>query len=346
MRFSHVGAVAVVVGGLTAVGVVAGTGPAGAAEGSVLERVKARGAVVCGVDQTPGFSGFSKTGEHVGFDVEFCRAIAAAVLGDPDLIEPQRVNTANKFRALVDGDIDVAFGMTTWTHARDTTLGTVFPTVLWYDGQGFMTWADSGVTSAGDLDGRTICVQSKTTSEANLRDYLKRRGITAEVLPAPSSDEKMNAFAERQCEVVTGDRSELGVRRAHGTAVPDRWVLLPETISREPLGPVVVQGDPQWFSIVRWATLVPIIAEARGVSAASLKAVTADAADGEIRRLAGLEPGFGEGLGLDPFWARRVVEAVGTFADIHARTLAPLGLERGQNALWTDGGLHYAPPLR
>lgn len=343
MRFDHAGASAGLAAAV-AVGMAAAT--AQAADLSVVERVKARGAVVCGVDQTPGFSGFSRTGDYVGFDIDFCRAVAAAVLGDPQRIEPQRVSTAHKFRALVDGDIDVAFGMATWTYTRDTMLGTAFPTVLWYDGQGFMAWADAGIASLDDLAGRTICVQRQTTSEVHLRDILRRRGIKAEVLSTGSSDEKMNAFAERQCEAVTGDRSELAVRRAHGTAVPERWVILPESVSREPLGPVVAQGDPQWFAIVRWVSLVPIIAEARGVTAAGLAAVTAEAADGEMRRLAGVEPGFGESLGLDPAWARRVVEAVGTYADIHARTLGPLGLERGENALWTDGGLHYAPPLQ
>ncbi len=311
---------------------------------SVLERVRERGEVVCGVDQTPGFSRSDDTGRAIGFDVDFCRAVAAAVLGDPGAIATARVSTAYKFNAVKAGDIDIAFGMTTWTYTREAELGTAFPVVLFYDGQGFLTWADSGIESIDDLGSATICVQTGTTSEANLRDFLARFP-TAKIMPTVSSEEKFTAFAQRRCPVVTGDRSELAAQRSRRTTEADSWKLLPGTISREPLGPVVVPDDPRWRAIVRWALLVPMIAEARGLSRAAL-ATAGEATDQEMARLLGQDPEFGQGLGLDPAWARRVLEAVGSYGDIFDRNLTPLGFDRGENALWRDGGLIYAPPLR
>lgn len=316
-----------------------------ATAGTVLDAVRERGQVICGVDQTPGFSAFDASGVATGFDVDFCRAVAAAVLGRADQIKVRRVNTANKFAALRDGDIDISFGMTTWTFNRDTALGTAFPVVTLYDGQGFLVWNEDGPTTVDGLDGHAICVQGGTTSAANLTDFLKREGLTATVVERATSEEKMNAFATRLCTVVTGDRSELSVQTARRAARPGQWRLLPSTISREPLAPVVAAGDPEWFAVVRWAILATIIAEHRGVTADRLSHME-DSVDGELRRLAGAEPGFGEALGLDARWARRVVAQVGSYAEIFERNLAPLGLERGQNALWTAGGLLYAPPLR
>ncbi len=291
---------------------------------------------------TPGFSGISENGTATGFDVDFCRAVAAAALGDANAIRTSRVSTRHKFDAVRDGELDVAFGMTTWTFTRDTELGLSFPAVTFYDGQGFMAWADANITSPADLQG-PVCVQKGTTSESNLADLLTGR-TEVTVMPATSSEDKFNAFAERRCAVVTGDRSELAAQRSRRTADPGAWVLLPGTISREPLGPVVVAGDPQWFAIVRWATLVPMIAEARGLTSTSV--ATATAKDGEMRRLLGEEPDFGAALGLKPTWARKIVESVGSYGEIFTRNLGQLGLDRGENALWRDGGLIYAPPLR
>lgn len=312
---------------------------------SVAERVRRTGMVTCGIDQTPGFSGFESNGRAVGFEVDFCRAVAAAVIGNADAIQVRRVNTANKFEALSLGDLDVAFGMTTWTFTRDTALGTSFPQVLFYDGQGFMAWSDSGVTGTGNLNGKRVCVQSGTTSAANFKDFIAAQGMAAEIVGLASSDEKMNAFAQRLCDVVTGDRSELSVQRARRAAVAEKWRILPDVISREPLGPVVAQGDPQWFAVVRWAILATLVAEYRGVTSASIAGLAAGT-DSELRRLTGQEPGFGKELGLAPDWARQIIIQVGNYDEIYQRHLAPLGLQRGANRLWRDGGLLYAPPLR
>ena len=310
--------------------------------GSVLDRVLERGKVVCAVDQTPGFGGFDDRGIPVGFEVDLCRAVAAAVLKNSQAIQVQRVTSKYKFHALADGEVDVALGMTTWTFDRDTTQTALFPVVAFYDGQGFMKWrdvADPWATAA------SICVQSATTSAANLQEYLSRRGSSAKVLALSSSEEKLAAFAERRCDMVTGDSTELAAQRSRRTAtVQGAWVPVEPIISREPLGPAVSAGDPEWFAIVRWAVLVPIIAEARGVGARTLEATAAS--DTEMRRLKGEEPGFGAGLRLDPAWARRIILAVGNYGEIFQRNLAPLGIERGRNALWTEGGLLYAPPLR
>jgi general L-amino acid transport system substrate-binding protein len=318
-------------------------GPAAAEP--VLDRVKRHGQVSCGIDQTPGFSDFDALGKPIGFEVDFCRAVAAAVLGDADRITVRRVNTANKFGALLSGDIDIAFGMTTWTFNRDTSMRTVFPATLFYDGQGFMTWADQGITAAADLAGRRICVQTGTTSAANLADFIATRGLKAEIIGLGSSEEKMNAFAQRTCDAVTGDRSELSVHRARRAPAPEQWRILPEVLSREPLGPAVAQGDPVWFAVVRWAVLVTLVAETRHVDSANVAGFAQDG-DGELRRLGGGESGFGVGIGLDPQWALRIVAQVGNYAEIYQRNLAPLGLPRGLNTLWTEGGLLYAPPLR
>jgi len=309
--------------------------------GTVMDRVKARGKVICGVDQTPGFGGFDDRGTPVGFEVDLCRAIAAAVLGNPGAIQVQRVTTKYKFAALADGELDVAFGMTTWTFERDTGQVASFPAVSFYDGQGFMKWSDEA-NPWGPAS--TICVQSGTTSATNLTEYLARRQSKAKILALSSSEEKLNAFAERRCSVVTGDSTELAAQRSRRTAMTHSWELLDTIISREPLGPAISSTDPEWFAVVRWSLLVPIIAEARGLGMKNID--TAPSTDGEMRRLKGEEAGFGATLRLDQGWARRIVVSVGNYAELFTRNLAPLGIGRGQNALWTDGGLLYAPPLR
>ena len=316
-------------------------GTSAARAGSVLDRVLARGKVVCGVDQTPGFGGFDDRGVPVGLEVDLCRAIAAAVLKNPQAIQVQRVTTKYKFHALAEGELDVAFGMTTWTFDRDTSMMSTFPVIAFHDGQGFMKWSDLSDPWAPSS---TICVQSGTTSASTLQEYLVRRQSPAKVLTLSSSEEKFNAFAERRCDVITGDNTELAAQKSRRIAVQGAWTLLDTIISREPLGPAVINTDPEWFAIVRWSVLVPIIAEARGLGRANLETVAAT--DAETRRLKGEEAGFGATLRLDPAWARRIIAAVGNYGEIFARNLGPLGIGRGQNALWTDGGLLYAPPLR
>jgi general L-amino acid transport system substrate-binding protein len=314
----------------------------------VLARVRHNGQLRCAVDMTPGFSQIASNGEATGFDVDFCRAVAAAALGDPSLIATQRISSANKYKAVSSGEVDLGLGMSTWTMGRDYALGTHFPVVMFNDGQGFVAWKDSGIKRLADAKGASVCVQGQTTSIDTLKSTIARNGWPMTVLELPSSEEKWNAFSARKCTLVTGDRSELAARRATMASDPGRWVLLPDTISREPLGPVVSAGDDRWFTIVRWVVLVTQIAEARGVTSENIDALV-DGGDSELARLAGHDPDFGKALGLDPQWAKRVIRQVGNYAEIYNRNLGPgtpISLERGQNALWSDGGLFYPPPLR
>ncbi len=314
----------------------------------VLARVRHDGLVRCAVDMTPGFTQIDASGEPHGFDIDFCRAIAAATLGDSSRIAIQRINSANKFQAVADGSVDVAFGMASWTMTRDTALGTRFPAVFFHDGQGFMAWADSNIRTLSDSRDGTVCVQSHTTSIETLRAAVQLHGWTMKLVEFPSSEEKWNGFAARRCQMVTGDRSELTGRRATMTSDAQQWRLLAETISREPLGPVVSAGDERWIAIVRWVVLVPLIAEAREVSSTSIgKLLPSD--DIELSRLAGRDPTFGHTLGLDPLWARHIIEQVGNYAEIYQRNLGPntpTALDRGANSLWNQGGLFYPPSLR
>lgn len=322
-------------------------GAAASAE-DVLARVRHDGVVRCAVDMTPGFTQITANGDAQGFDIDFCRAIATAALGDPQRIAIQRINTANKYQAIVNGEVDVAFGMASWTLTRDTAIGTRFPEVFFHDGQGFMAWADTAIKTLADGRDGTVCVQTQTTSADMLKAMLQQRGWGMQAMEYPTSEEKWNAFAGHKCQMVTGDRTELTARRATMSGGTAQWRLLDETISREPLGPVVSAADDRWASIVRWVVLVPLIAEARDVTSASVgKLPPGD--DVELNRLAGRDPGFGRSLSLDPLWARRIVEQVGNYAEIYDRNLGPrtpFGLERGLNALWKQGGLFYPPSLR
>ena len=308
----------------------------------VLERVRAQGYVTCGVDMTPGFSTVDEKGAAQGFEVDLCRAVAVAVLGDWAAIRTVRTNSRHKFGAVAAGELDIAFGMTTWSFERETTLGVAFPYPTFYDGQGFMVWADSGITRLEDLAETSVCVQASTTTETNLRDFLASRP-TVEVMLTVSSEEKFNAFAGRRCHVITGDHSELAAQRGRRAAMPESWHILPGTISREPLGPVVTAGDPLWFNIVRWTMAALLVAEVQGLTQQTV--IQESNGTTEVRRLTGHDPGFGGPLGLDPAWAQRVISSVGNYGEIFARNLAPLGMERGANALWRDGGLHFPPPL-
>jgi general L-amino acid transport system substrate-binding protein len=319
-----------------------------AAAPDVMARVVARGHVVCGVDHTPGFSGFGESGRPQGFEVDFCRAVAAAVLGNADRIRTERVNTAAKFKALVDGDIDIAFGMGTWTYTRDTSLGVRFVAPIFFDGQGFLAWADSPYKGPATIKGARVCVQQGTTTAANLRDYDRRNGFGLRIVESSSSDDRTSRFVRRECDLMTGDRSELAAQRIAKALDPARWRLLDTTISREPLGPYVVGDDNRWFALVRWAILVPQIAELRGISSRELANV-ATGDDGELRRLAGLEKDFGKPLGLNDNWARRIIDQVGHYGEIFDRHLganSPFRLERGPNQPASADGWFFPPPLR
>jgi len=319
------------------------------AAAGVRERVETRGHVVCGVDHSPGFSGFDEMGRPRGFEVDFCRAIAAAVLGDAERFRTLRISTSTKFQALLDGEIDLALGMSTWTFGRDTNLGVRFVAPIFYDGQGFMVWEDSPFSRSNSLRGARVCVQEGTTSAANLRDHDRQHDLNLTIIATTSSDDRINRFVRRECDLMTGDRTELATRRVASTLDTTRWRLLDLVISREPLGPYIIDGDSEWFALVRWAILVTQIAETRGiVSARHLNTVGATA-DTELRRLAGLDPDFGKSLALDPAWARRIIEQVGSYGEIferHLGTQSPYGFDRGPNRPATQGGWFFPPPLR
>lgn len=329
-----------------AVGVLGGA--AGGLHADTLEDVRQRGAVRCAVDGTSGFGGLDGAGRPAGIDVAYCRAVAAAVLGHADAVQIERINTANKFRALAEREVDIVFGMATWTLARDTAMGVRFVAPTFYDGQAVMTWADSPVRRLADAAGKRVCVQGGTTSAANLADVSRSRGLGLVQVESLSSEDRLQRFLRRDCELISGDRAELAALRATRTPDPARWRILDDTLSREPLGPYVRAGDERWFGIVRWVINATLIAELHGVDAQSVERL-APAANAELEVLAGSRPGAGEALGLADGWAREVIRQVGNYAEIFEHNVgqgSPLGLARGANALWRDGGLFFPPPLR
>lgn len=313
----------------------------------VLERVRERGAVRCAAGWGTGFSDMNSAGRPAGFDVDFCRAVAAAVLGKADAVEIERIDTANKYQALVRGEVDIAFGMATWTYSRDVAMRTRFVAPIFFDGQGFIVWLDSPITRLDQARGAKVCVQKETTTAANLRDLSRIRGLDFQVIEATPNNIR-DRFIRRECDLFSADRAELAVQRATRAIDPKRWRILDEIVSNEPMGPYVAAGDERWFTIVRWVIQVTQIADARAVDAASLTKID-EAADGELRRLAGKEAGFGQPLGLKDDWAYQVLTQVGHYGQIFERNLgagSPLGLERGLNRSWQNGGLFMPPQLR
>lgn len=323
---------------------LSGVSSAGA---DVLDRVRKHGAVRCAAGWGTGFSDLGKAGRPAGFDVDFCRAVAAAVLGKADAVEVERIDTANKYQALARGEVDIAFGSATWTYSRDVAMGTRFVTPIFFDGQGFMVWSDSPITRLDQARGAKVCVQKETTTAANLHDVSRTRGLDFNVIES-SPNNMRDRFIRRECDLSSADRSELAVQRATRAIDPKRWRILDEIVSREPIGPYVARGDERWFSIVRWVIHVTQIADARGVDAASLAKI-GEKADGELRRLAGKEAGFGQPLGLKDDWAYQILAQVGPYDQIFERNLgagSPLGLDRGLNRPWQSGGLFMPPQLR
>lgn len=317
------------------------------ARADVLERVRERGAVRCAAGWGTGFSDMNSAGRLAGFDVDFCRAVAAAVLGKADAVEIERIDTANKYQALVRGEVDIVFGMATWTYSRDVAMGSRFVAPTFFDGQGFMAWSDSPITRLDQARGAKVCVQKETTTAANLRDLSRTRGLDFQVIEATPNNIR-DRFIRRECDLLSADRSELAMQRATRVVDPKRLRILDEIVSREPMGPYVAQGDERWFNIVRWVIQVTQIADARAVDAASLTKID-EAADGELRRLAGKEAGFGQPLGLKDDWAYQVLTQVDHYGQIFERNLgagSPLGLERGLNRSWQNGGLFMPPQLR
>jgi general L-amino acid transport system substrate-binding protein len=320
---------------------------------STLDRVLADGVVRCGTrDELPGFAFLSPEGDHVGFDADFCRVIAAAVLGDAEAVEFVDVETADRFTALQSGEIDVLVRNTTWTATRDGAEGATFLQPTFYDGQGIMVAADSGFASISDLDGVIVCVAQGTTTEGNAASEAARLGLDWEIRAFEDVELIQQAFEAGQCDAWSSDTSQLTGLRSTYPAGPESLTILPEVFSKEPLAPAVPDGDTEWAQAVNWAVLATIQAEEFGIDSTNVDTF-ATTEDIGILRFLGLEvPGddgaavLDPGLGLPTDFAFQVVSQVGNYGEIFAEHLAPLGLERGLNSLWTDGGLLYAPPYR
>ena len=325
-------------------------------EGGRLETVKARGNLICASrNDVPGYGSLDEAGNNVGFDIDLCRAMAAAVLGDPNAIEIRLITAAERGPTIQSGEVDLLVRTVTWTTSRDAQWGNYVQT-MFYDGQGFMVNKSLGISSALELDGASVCVTQGTTTELNLQDFSDQNGLGIETLTFEDTDAVVAAYESGQCDAFTNDRSQLA---ALGTALANRadHVILPETISEEPLGPVVPHGDDQWFDIVKTVMAILIYAEAYGVDQNSVP--SAATGDTKVDRLFGLEGSFGqESLGLSNTAAQDVVKAVGNYGDVYDRNLGPssvnLPRENGRNALWANasctdcpkGGQIYAAPLR
>lgn len=317
-------------------------------QAQTLRTVKERGTLNCGVGQgLLGFSSQDDKNEWAGLDVDICRAVAAAVVGDPAKVTFMPLDAASRFEALQSGKIDVLSRNSTWTMSRETSLGLMFAGVAYYDGQGFLVRRESGVDTALQLGGKTVCTQTGTTSELNLADYFRVNEMPLNILQLGTAEESRNAYEARKCDVLTSDVSQLYAERLK-LAAPDSHIILPEVISKEPLGPVVRQGDDQWFNLVKWTLYALINAEELGVKSTSLDDALKSSVP-NIRRLVGTEGGFGQQLGLANDWAVRAIRATGNYGEIYERnvgTQSRLGIPRGLNALWTNGGIQYAPPVR
>jgi general L-amino acid transport system substrate-binding protein len=320
---------------------------------SLLDTVQANGVVRCGTrDALPGFAVLTPEGDHVGFDADFCRVIAAAVLGDAEAVEFVDVETADRFTALQSGEIDVLVRNTTWTATRDGAEGATFLQPNFYDGQGIMVASDSGFASINDLDGVIVCVAQGTTTEGNAASEATRLGLEWEVRTFAEAELIQPAFEAGQCDAWSSDVSQLTGFRSTYPAGPDALTILPEVFSKEPLAPAVADGDTTWAQAVEWAIFATIQAEEFGIDSTNVDTFETTE-DPNIQGFLGLEVEGEEGaavldpgLGLSPDYARQVVTQVGNYAEIFEEHLAPLGLERGVNALWSDGGILYAPPYR
>jgi general L-amino acid transport system substrate-binding protein len=325
---------------------IASTAMADGHGNSTLAQVKEKGFIQCGVSQgLPGFSNADDSGNWTGLDVDLCRAVAAAVFGDSDAVKFTPLSAKQRFTALASGEIDILSRNTTWTMTRDTQLGLNFAGVNYYDGQGMMVPTALGVTSALELDGANICTNTGTTTELNITDFFRANGMSFNLVAFEKADEVVAAYDSGRCDVYTTDRSGLAAQRGKLTA-PDSHMVLSEIISKEPLGPVVRQGDDQWFNIVRWSLNAMINAEELGITSANVNATEFNDVSPSVARLVGKEGNFGEELGLDNKWAYNIIRQVGNYAESYEANVTPLGLARGVNALWSDGGILYAAPIR
>lgn len=318
------------------------------APAATLEDVRVRGALLCGVDEdAPGFAASDGRGHWSGIEVDFCSAVAAAVLSADAPVKVLPVSAVDRFQALTTGELDVLARATSWTLSRDTELGISFAGTLVYDGQGFIVRRAQAVTSVLELSGASICVLKGTSAEAGIADFFRRRQMRYQRVVAERWDDLVKAYADGGCTLLTGDASTLAFERSR-MATPNDHMLLPELIAKEPLAPAVRKGDDQWFAIVRWTLMALVAAEELGLTRENVDGMrTAPATD--IRRFLGLEGNLGQGMGLDADWAYRIVKQVGNYGEVFERNLgsrSPLKMDRGLNNLWSNGGLMYAAPLR
>ena len=329
--------------------VAAGALVAGVAAAGTLDDVKARGVLNCGSNTgLTGFGAPDANGNYQGFDVDLCKAVAAAVLGDQSKVKYVPTTGETRFTALASGEVDVLVRNSTWTYSRDTDLKFDFVAVNYYDGQGFMVKKSLGVASAKELDGATICIQTGTTTELNLADFFKANNIKYTPVTIQDNAEGQRQFLAGACDAYTDDASSLASTRAT-LPKPDDYVILPEIISKEPLGPVVRHGDNNWGDIVRWTYYALVAAEEKGITKANIDEVATSTQDPEVKRLLGLEGDMGKMMGLDNAWAKRAIAANGNYGEIFEANIGistPIKLARGLNALWTQGGLQYSPPFR
>ena len=318
--------------------------------GKTIDAIKARGQVICGVNPSlPGFAAADSQGNWTGFDVDICKAVSATVLSDATKVKWTPLNASQRFAALQAGEIDVLSRNTTWTLTRDASLGLNFTGVTYYDGQGFMVTKKSKITSAKQLKGATVCVQSGTTTEKNLADYSKAMKLNMKPVVFETQEATNKAYFTGRCQVYTTDASGLASVRNKEATNPEDHLILPDLISKEPLGPSVRRGDDEWFAIVKWVVFALIEAEEYGITQANVDQMKASSTDPVVQRILGTSEDTGKLLGLDKEWAYRAIKAVGNYGEMFERNVGPkstLKLPRGANNLWSKGGLIYAPPVR
>lgn len=327
----------------------AALGAAPAFAGKTLDAVKARGMLVCGVHTgAVGFGIADGSGKWSGLDVDMCRAVAAAVLGDANKVKFVPTSGQTRITALQGGEVDMLARNTTWTYSRDTSLGLTWVGVNFYDGQGFIAKKKPGLKSAKDLKGATICTENNSTSEKNLTEYFRAHKIAFKPVVFDNPEASIQALNNGRCQVYSTDSSDLAIMRVTELKNPDDYVMLPERISKEPLGPAVRRGDEEWAAIVKWTLYTMINAEEMGVTKANIDQVRASAPVGDVARLVGTSDDMGKMMGLDKNWSYRIIKQVGNYGESYERNLgaqSKLKLPRGINNLWTKGGLMYAPPL-
>lgn len=317
--------------------------------GATLDAVKKKGFVQCGIsDGLPGFSYAEAGGKYAGLDVDVCRAVAAAVFGDAEKVRYSPLTAKERFTALQSGEIDILSRNTTWTSSRDAGMGMNFTGVTYYDGVGFLVNKKLGVSNAKELDGATICIQAGTTTELNVSDYFRANGMKYTPITYDRSDESAKSLEAGRCDVLTSDQSQLYAQRIK-LANPDDYVVLPEVISKEPLGPAVRRGDDEWFAIAKWSLFAMIGAEELGITSANVEDMAKNAKNPDVARMLGAEGNFGNDLKLPKDWAVQIVKQVGNYGEVFERNVgmgSALKIKRGLNAQWNKGGILYAPPVR